>query len=106
MTPGQLVRRARKQRGVTQAQLAVRAGTTQSAISRVESDLVSPTVDHLARLLACLGAELRLGAEPMSTWTDRDELLRWQALDSSERLNAAVGTLDQLGEIVGAARDR
>lgn len=106
MTPGQLLRRTREQRGVTQAQLAVRARTTQSAISRVEADLVSPTVDHLAHLLACLGVELHLEVEPMSTWTDQAELASWQALDSSERLNAALATLDQLGEIAGTARDR
>lgn len=105
-TPGQLIRRARRERGVSQAELAVRAGTTQSAISRLESDLVSPTIDHLMRLLLCLGCELTVTATPLGSWADEHDLRSWQARGMDERLTAASSTLGQLAEIAGAARDR
>ena len=63
MTPGQLLREARQRHHVTQKQLAARAGTSQAAISRIERDLVSPSVDTLATLLDRLGEELTLDAK-------------------------------------------
>ena len=59
-TPGQLLREARRRHGVTQAQLAIRASTTQSAISRIERDQVSPSVETLRELLHLLGEDLVL----------------------------------------------
>lgn len=55
---GDLLRRARQARGLTQGQLAERAGTSQEQVSRWESGRRSPTVETLARLLAVLGFEL------------------------------------------------
>jgi transcriptional regulator with XRE-family HTH domain len=59
-TPGLLLREARERHEVTQAELARRAGTTQSAISRIEKDRVSPTIDTLRDLLSLVGEELSL----------------------------------------------
>lgn len=70
MTPGALLKEARKRHGVSQKRLAVRAGTTQSAISRIEKDRVSPTVQTLAQLLHLLGEELVLSAEKRDTGID------------------------------------
>ena len=42
MTAGELLRAARRRHGLTQRQLAIRARTSQAAISRVERDLVYP----------------------------------------------------------------
>ena len=44
MTPGELLRDARRRHRVTQKQLAARARTSQAAISRIERDTVSPSV--------------------------------------------------------------
>src|SRR5438876_2906005 len=71
MTPGQLVRDGRRRHGVTQAQLAARARTSQAAISRIERGLVSPTIETLATLLDLMGEELSLGAEPIDYGHDR-----------------------------------
>jgi transcriptional regulator with XRE-family HTH domain len=57
-TPGELLREARRRHGVSQKSLATRAGTTQSAISRIETDRVSPTVDTLWELFYLLGEDL------------------------------------------------
>ena len=53
--------------GLTQAELARRAGTTQAAVARVEGGRVSPTVRTLQRLLAATGHELTLAAPPTGT---------------------------------------
>lgn len=65
MTAGQLLRHARRRHGVTQEQLAARAGTSQAAISRIERDVVSPSVASLANLLDLLGEKLELDAKPL-----------------------------------------
>jgi predicted nucleotidyltransferase len=44
--------------GLTQTELAARAGTSQAAIARYESDRVSPSVSTLERVLRAAGAEL------------------------------------------------
>jgi transcriptional regulator with XRE-family HTH domain len=71
MTAAQLLRETRRRHGITQAQLAARARTSQAAISRIERGLVSPTVETLATLLDLMGEELSLGAEPIDYGHDR-----------------------------------
>ncbi|HEY7560588.1 MAG TPA: helix-turn-helix transcriptional regulator [Gaiellaceae bacterium] len=71
MTPGRLLRDARRRHGVTQEQLAARAGTSQAAVSRIERDVVSPSVSTLAGLLDLLGEELELSASPIDYGHDR-----------------------------------
>ena len=58
--PDELLRQARRARGLTQAQLAARSGTSQEQVSRWESGKRSPTVAQLGKLLAVLGFELAL----------------------------------------------
>ncbi len=70
-TPGELLKEARKRHGVSQKRLAIRAGTTQSAISRIECDRVSPSVETLRELLYLLGEDLTLGAEERDSGIDR-----------------------------------
>jgi transcriptional regulator with XRE-family HTH domain len=55
-----LLREARKRQGVSQRRLALRAGTSQDAISRIERGVESPTLDRLANLLMVLGERLQL----------------------------------------------
>lgn len=85
-TAGQLLREVRERHGVSQKRLAMRASTTQSAISRIERDRVSPSVETLRELLYLLGEDLELGA----SWRDSgiDVTLTDQALRRSptERL--------------------
>jgi transcriptional regulator with XRE-family HTH domain len=54
----QLVREARKRAGLTQAELAARAGTTQSAIARIERGGVSPSLAHLTELVRAAGFDI------------------------------------------------
>lgn len=84
-TPGQLLRDARERTGVSQARLAIRAGTTQSAISRIEQDRVSPTIDSLEKLLHLLGEELVLTARASNSGIDRAMIQQRLAMTPSER---------------------
>lgn len=58
MKIGMMVREAREAAGLTQKGLAERARTAQSAISRIEMDRISPTVNTLERIVAITGAQL------------------------------------------------
>lgn len=62
--PGEVLREARMLAGVSQAQLAKRCGTAQSAVSRIERGQVSPTISTLERMLGAVGAELVLTIRP------------------------------------------
>ncbi|MGA3362219.1 MAG: helix-turn-helix transcriptional regulator [Solirubrobacteraceae bacterium] len=59
-----LLREARQRHGVSQRRLALRARTSQDAISRIERGAESPTLDRLAHLLTALGERLELGSVP------------------------------------------
>ena len=58
---GALLRQARKQAGLSQVDLAGRAGVTQSVISAYESGQRQPSLPALARLVSAAGFELTLG---------------------------------------------
>ena len=51
---------ARISASLTQAQLAERMGTTQSAIARLETGTNSPTIDTLCRLADVLGISFEI----------------------------------------------
>lgn len=70
LEPGRLLRDARLRHGLSQERLAIRAGTTQSAISRIEQERGSPTVRTLAELLRLMGEDLVLGTEKRDSGID------------------------------------
>src|ERR1700749_974591 len=55
---GQAVRQRRLALGLSQVDLAARAGVTQPALSRLEAGGVVPTIPLLERITAALDAEL------------------------------------------------
>lgn len=66
---GEQVRRIREARGLSQAELARRMATSQSAIARLEAGGVDPKVGTLERLTRALDADLILElrvAEPVA----------------------------------------
>jgi transcriptional regulator with XRE-family HTH domain len=54
----QVVRRCRLRRNLSQEQLGKLAGTTQSAISRLESGATVPSFDRVAELVELMGLAL------------------------------------------------
>jgi len=53
----------RSQRGLTQHELAKRAGTKQSAISRLESGTYNPSLAFLSRIADALGARIDISVK-------------------------------------------
>jgi predicted nucleotidyltransferase/DNA-binding XRE family transcriptional regulator len=62
MVHSTLITTARIQSGLTQTELAHRAGTSQATLSKYESGEATPTLGTLHRLLAAAGTQLTLTA--------------------------------------------
>ncbi len=60
-----LIREARFRSGLTQRELAERAGTSQPAIASLERGDGNPTIETLARCAAASGFALRMTLEPL-----------------------------------------
>src|SRR5437899_1796417 len=82
-----LVGMARTRAGLTQAELARRAGTSQTAVARYERGRALPTLETLYRLVRACGFDLRMSLEP---YDDHDDVLLDEQLARSpeERLRA------------------
>lgn len=74
----------------------MRASTTQSAISRIERDRVSPSVETLRELLYLLGEDLELVAEARDSGIDRTLNAERLKLSPSERLEYGRAFADQV----------
>jgi ribosome-binding protein aMBF1 (putative translation factor) len=61
---GQAVRERRLALGLSQTEVAGRAGMTQSALSRLEAGGTVPTIPVLERIAAALGSELIVALAP------------------------------------------
>jgi len=62
MDAAELLREARRSAGLTQAELARRARTSQAMVARYETGVASPTVRTLQRLLRAAGRDLELSS--------------------------------------------
>lgn len=92
------MREARERHGLTQQQLAIRARTSQAAISRIERGLVSPTVETLEKLLAMVNEELVLEARELD-WGHDPSLNRGNLALSVDR------RLENLEEFAGFVQE-
>ena len=52
--------KARKEQNITQEELALRIGTQQSNISRLESGTYNPSLDFLSKIAKGLGKEIHI----------------------------------------------
>lgn len=76
----------------------MRAGTTQSAISRIERGRNSPSVETLRELLYLLGEDLTLTAEKRDTGIDTSLIRERLRLTPSERLEYGIAFANQVIE--------
>jgi len=104
MDAGQIVRERRLAHGLSQAQLARRAGTTQAALSRIEAGKTSPTVETFSRLLESLGEEAEVVVRRPETDYDRRHLADLKARPAAERLALAFSWNKLAGEVAQAGR--
>jgi len=101
---GELVREGRRRAGVSQQTLADRAGTTQSAIARLESGRTAPSLETVERLLRLCGLQLIVELAP---YDDSDILQAEARLRSSPEarildMQAGVRFAQELRSAVGA----
>jgi transcriptional regulator with XRE-family HTH domain len=101
----ELVRTVRRRRRLTQAKLAIRAGTTQTAISRLESGAQSPTFETVRRLLLVMGEDLSLNARTLSGTFDAAHLETERSLSPRQRLERAFAWM-RLNQAVRAGGQR
>jgi transcriptional regulator with XRE-family HTH domain len=83
---GDLIREARRRAGLTQAQLAARAGTAQPAITRWESGRTAVSLDDVARLVRLCGLDLELAVVPRDV-SDLAQAGRLADLTGQQRLD-------------------
>lgn len=62
-----MLRETRETLGLSQRRLAVRAGTSQDAISRIERGVEAPTLERFERLMLSMGLRLVIDVEPLES---------------------------------------
>jgi transcriptional regulator with XRE-family HTH domain len=87
------IHEARRRAGLTQAELAKRAGTTQSAIARWESGRSEPSFSKLRRLVRACGLELRGSLHELDPG-EETLIERNLTLTPAERLEQLVRTVE------------
>lgn len=88
---GEILRDVRQQTGLSQRRLAVRAGTSQDAISRIERGVEAPTLERFEQLMLAMGQRLVLDVEPLESSVPVDEPAVSAQLTPAERLREAIG---------------
>lgn len=102
-----LIRGARLTAGLSQASLARRMGTTQSAVARLEMEGANPRVQTLARALAACGQDLDLSARPQRSSIDESLVAGMLRIPAGERIKSFERSYANVREFaLAAARDR
>jgi HTH-type transcriptional regulator/antitoxin HipB len=71
---GNLIRRARKKQGLSQAQLGERAGLRQETISLIESGHAAARLDTILAVLTALNLEFRIAPRTRSTAAELEDI--------------------------------
>ena len=90
---GRLVRQARAHAAISQAVLAARVGTTQSAVSRWEAGIDEPRLARIAQVLEACGLEASVVVQDPSV--DRAQIRQQLAMSPEQRL-ASVANVSRL----------
>ena len=98
MLGSDLVREARRRAGLTQQELAERAGTTQSAIARLERGRTSPSFDLVLKLIKAAGFRLDVALDPYdgSDIAQAEALLRLPVDERFDQMYAAIAFAEEL----------
>src|SRR4051812_18842563 len=90
MPPGELIRHLRTGHGLSQRDLAYRAGTSQSAVARIEAGDEDITWKRLNSILAAMGDEPVLDSKRLQSRYDVHDLMRERAMSPEVRLESAI----------------
>ncbi|MGH3563796.1 MAG: helix-turn-helix transcriptional regulator [Mycobacterium sp.] len=92
---GDLIREARRRAGLTQAELADRAGTVQPSIARWESGRTAISLDDVLRLVRLCGLDLEVALVACDD-SDLAQAARLAGLTGQERLDRHARLTRQL----------
>ena len=109
MTPAELVRTTRERKRLSQRRLALRAGTSQSAVARIERGDEEVTWPRLRSLMLAMGEEPVLTSRPVASRYDAGDLLRDRMMSPASRLSNGIAFNEFATEMALAgrrARDR
>jgi len=98
---GDLIREARKRAGLSQAELAARAGTTQPGVARWESGRTAVSLDDVLRLVRLCGLDVELSLVPRDD-SDLAQASRLRTLSGQERLDRHARVVRQLATVRGS----
>jgi transcriptional regulator with XRE-family HTH domain len=104
MTPGELVKERRIRHGLSQRRLAHRAGTSQSAIARIESGKEEVTWQRLRLLLLVMGEQPVLDSAPLDGRYDAWDVLEQRRLPPETRFANGVAFNELGGDLAAAGR--
>jgi len=99
-----LIRDARREAGLTQAALAARAGTTQTAIARLERPGSNPRFATLERMLAASGHRLRAESAPGPPDEDESLIATHVRMTPAERASYHDAGYENLRQMITRAR--
>lgn len=102
VTPAQLIKERREAHGLSQRRLAHRAGTSQSAIARIEAGKEEVTWSRLRLLLLVMGEKPQLASEPLPGRYDAWDVLEQRSLAPESRLANGLA-FNKLGSELAAA---
>ena len=100
------IRRARTNAGLSQMELAARAGTSQPALARYETGVALPTLPTLERLLAACGRRLEIQTPPATQPTAAATSIRGQLGPQAEELRRGRRRLLDAADKRGVSRLR
>jgi transcriptional regulator with XRE-family HTH domain len=86
---------------LSQKELAVRSGTTQSAIARIERDRISPSIKTLTALFQAMEEDFVFGARPRAWGVDLTLNNKNLEFTPTQRLERGLGFSDVVREIRG-----
>lgn len=104
MSPGELIRETRRRKGLSQRRLALRAGTSQSAIARIEAGAEEVTWPRLRGIMISMGEDPVLTSRPLKSRYDAADMLAQRATAMSGRLESGLAFNKLASELTNGVR--
>jgi transcriptional regulator with XRE-family HTH domain len=105
MTPAELIRSTRERKGLSQRRLALRAGTSQSAVARIERGDEEVTWPRLRALMIAMGEEPELSSRPLASRYDAADLFAQRRMSSSARLESGLALNKLVSELAAGVQE-